>query len=138
MAGTGPLEGSLRRQYARARFLGFLSGEALRRTIEKASVIVVPSEWYENCPMSVLEAMAFGKAVIASNIGGIPELVLDGETGFLLEAGNPGALSECLEKTMGNPTLRAQLGIAGRRRVEECFSADQHFAKLMEIYSALV
>ncbi len=138
IAGTGPLEESLRRRYGRARFLGFLSGDTLRKTIEEASVIAVPSEWYENCPMSVLEAMAFGKAVIASNIGGIPELVLDGETGLLFEAGNHGALSECLEKIMGNPMMRAQFGIAGRRRVEQCFSAEQHFEKLMGIYSALI
>ena len=138
IAGTGPLEEDLRRRYSRARFIGYVSGDALCKTIEEASVVVAPSEWYENCPMSVLEAMAYGKPVIASNIGGIPELVSDGETGFLFEAGNREALRVCLEKVMNSPAMRARLGAAGRKRVEECFTAEQHFEKLMGVYSSLL
>jgi len=138
VAGTGPLEEELRKRYRRARFLGFLSGDALHKTITEASVVVVPSEWYENCPMSVLEAMAAAKTVIASDIGGIPELVLDRETGLLFAPGNHEQLRQCLEEIMGNPALRIQLGTAGRARAHEHFSADEHNKKLMQIYAGLL
>jgi glycosyltransferase involved in cell wall biosynthesis len=138
VAGTGPLEEELRARYRRARFLGFLSGDDLSKTIAGASVVVVPSEGYENCPMSVLEAMAAARAVVASDIGGIPELVLNRETGLLFEPGKPEQLRQCLEEIMGNPALRIQLGAAGRTRAQEHFSADEHNRKLMQIYQGLL
>src|SRR6202000_937641 len=70
IAGTGPLANDLQRRYRNANFVGQLSGARLKAAIDGASLILVPSEWYENCPMSVLEAMAYGKPVVASRIGG--------------------------------------------------------------------
>jgi glycosyltransferase involved in cell wall biosynthesis len=134
VAGTGPLEHELRSQHPKVRFMGHLSGAALESTIRNASVIVVPSNWYENCPMSVLEAMAYGKAVIGSDIGGIPELISHGETGFLFPPGDHIALRSQLLQLMENPTLRRQFGSAGRKRAEQEFSLERHNSALMQLY----
>ncbi|KRP85241.1 MULTISPECIES: glycosyltransferase family 4 protein [Bradyrhizobium] len=139
IAGTGPLTDDLKSQFARnVQFAGHLSGDTLSTTIAEASVVVVPSEWCENCPMSVLEAMAQGKAIIATRIGGIPELVNDRETGFLFEPGNVDELRTHLECLMGSGELRAQMGAAGRVRVEKHFSLDKHNAELIAVYRSLL
>jgi len=88
--------------------------------------------------MSVLEAMAYGKPVVASRIGGIPELVLDGETGFLFEAGDAGELRMILDRLMSDSALRARMGAAGRIRAERQFSIEKHNANLMDTYRSLV
>jgi glycosyltransferase involved in cell wall biosynthesis len=138
VAGTGPLADVLQTRYRNARFVGQLSGLELKAAINGASAIVVPSEWYENCPMSVLEAMAHGKPVVASRIGGIPELVVDGETGFLFEPGDADELRSHVNHLMCDPSLRARMGAAGRVRAEKQFSIEQHNANLMETYRSLV
>jgi glycosyltransferase involved in cell wall biosynthesis len=138
VAGTGPLAAALPARYPKARFLGHLNGPSLERTIRRASLIVVPSECYENCPMSVLEAMAYGKPVVGSNIGGIPELIAHGETGFLFPSGDQVTLQSQLIQLMKNPELRQRLGIAGRKRVEEQFSLERHNAALMRLYLKVI
>ena len=67
--------------------LGFKQGDELRELIRNSLCTVLPSEWYENCPMSVLESYAYGKPVIGADIGGIPELIVDGTDGFLVPSG---------------------------------------------------
>jgi glycosyltransferase involved in cell wall biosynthesis len=138
VAGTGQMEGELRARFPRARFVGHLTGKDLEQTIRCASLVVVPSNWYENCPMSVLEAMAFGKAVVGSAIGGIPELVVHGETGLLFPAGDVDALQRCLMDLMANREMRRKFGIAGRKRVEENFSLERHNTALMRLYERVI
>lgn len=138
VAGTGPLRDELIAQYKDATFTGHLSGDALKQALAGAAVVVVPSEWYENCPMSVLEAMAWGKPVVGSRMGGIPELVVDGETGLLFEAGNVAELSACLGRLMDAPALRQRMGRSARMRAERDYSLERHNAGLIEVYDALV
>lgn len=138
VAGVGTIGGALKLQYGSASFVGHLSDNALRDTIAGASVLVVPSEWFENCPMSVLEAMAYGKPVVASRIGGIPELVVEGQTGLLFEAGNVIQLREHLDTLMASPALRQAMGQRARLRAEWEFSLTKHNAELMAIYESLV
>jgi len=69
-------------------FCGFKSGNDLRNLILRAKAVIIPSIWPENMPLSLLESLSLGKIVIASNIGGIPEIIQDGFNGFLFEAGN--------------------------------------------------
>jgi glycosyltransferase involved in cell wall biosynthesis len=134
VAGTGPIYDVLKLQYKSSILVGYLEGDALKEIIRKASVIVVPSEWYENCPMSVLEAMAYGKPVIASRIGGIPELVEENKTGLLFDAGDADGLLLAVNKLMKSKSLRQQMGKTGRRRVEKYFSLDKHHQGLINIY----
>jgi glycosyltransferase involved in cell wall biosynthesis len=138
VAGTGPLTDHLKLQYNPSILVGYLAGDALKEMIDRAAVVVVPSEWYENCPMSVLEAMAYGKPVVGSRMGGIPELVEDGKTGFLFDAGNVNELTAVLDRLMASAELRKQMGMAGRQRVETVFSLDSHNAGLMDIYKTIL
>ena len=138
VAGTGPLAESCRMRYGKARFVGYLSGAALTETISRAAVVVIPSEGYENCPMTALEAMAYGKPVVGSRMGGIPELIANEETGLLFDAGDATQLREHLDALMADPLLRQSMGQRGRSRVEREFSLDKHNDSLMAIYESLV
>ncbi len=86
-AGTGPLEPELA-GIPNVRNVGFQTGEALEKLIREARFSVYPSEWYENCPFSIMESQMYGTPVLGANIGGIPELIAVGETGELFESGN--------------------------------------------------
>jgi len=104
IAGDGPKRGSLETLARELRiedhveFLGKLPFEKVQEEIASAQAVVVPSVWYENMPYAVLEALAAGAVVVASDIGGIPERIRDRENGFLFEAGNPEALAEVLHR----------------------------------------
>jgi glycosyltransferase involved in cell wall biosynthesis len=138
VAGTGHLMNDLKSRYSNVRFVGQLSGERLGEVLAGASVVVLPSECYENCPMAVLEAMAYGKPVVGSRIGGIPELIIEGETGFLFDPGNADGLRAHLDRLMNDKELRLRMGRAGRTRAEQEFSLEKHNANLMAIYRSLL
>lgn len=138
IAGTGPLAEDLKQRYPGASFLGHLSGDALHQTIAEAAVIVLPSECFENCPMSILEAMAYGKPVVGSRMGGIPELVADGVTGKLFSAGNSDELCAALDGLMADPALRYDMGKKSRERAELEFDLEHHNRRLMEIYTSVL
>ena len=138
VVGTGPLLDELRREYPDVEFTGYKSGQALKKLIAGAAFIVVPSEWYENCPMVILEAMAFGKPVIGSRIGGIPELIEDGKTGLLFTAKNYEELSSKMQQLIQNRELRKKMGQNARERVEREFSLKKHCTSLERIYKNLL
>lgn len=96
-AGNGPLEEEVKR-VENVQYVGFQKGEAISKLITEAAFSVYPSEWYENCPFSVMESIAYGTPVIGANIGGIPELIRDGETGELFESGNKDELCTRIER----------------------------------------
>jgi glycosyltransferase involved in cell wall biosynthesis len=96
--------------------------------------LVLPSEWYENAPVSVLEAFAQGKPVIAARIGGIPELVIDGETGLLFEPGNAEDLRAKIEFLLTNPDLAREMGKKARARAESTYGAAEHYRQLLATY----
>jgi len=85
----------------------------------------------------VLEAMAFGKPIIGSRIGGIPEQIEDGTTGLLFEMGNTVELTEKMAHLTDNAELRDQMGCAARRKLELEFSLTEHNYRLLDIYSFL-
>ena len=86
-AGSGPLE-DLLKDVPNIRNVGFQTGDALKKLISEARFTVYPSEWYENCPFSVMESQMYGTPVLGANIGGIPELIEVGKTGELFESGD--------------------------------------------------
>ena len=99
--GTGPLEKELKdyvksNNITNVELLGFKSGEELTNYVRNSRCVVLPSEWYENGPYSAMEAMALGKPLIVSNLGGLPELVEDGKNGFIFKEKTE--LSTCLDK----------------------------------------
>ena len=100
-AGTGELSDEIDR-CNNAENSGFLSGEKLEDCLKGARFVVFPSEWYENCPFSVMEALSLGIPVLASDIGGVPELVFDGINGELFEAGNVDELKSRLSDLWNN------------------------------------
>jgi starch synthase len=98
-----------------------------------AAVFVCPSV-YEPFGLINLEAMACGTPVVASRVGGIPEVVVDGETGLLVAPGDPAALAAALRRVLDDPTRGARMGEAGRRRVEAHFSWDRIASLTLEVY----
>lgn len=105
-AGDGPLKEEIE-ELPNAKNLGFLQGEELYKIIGEARFVVVPSIWYENCPFTVIESQCLGTPVIGSRLGGIPELIEEGKTGELFEAGNVEQLEELIYR-MWNDKVRCQ------------------------------
>ena len=112
------------------RLLGFKQGDELQKLILNSICTVLPSEWYENCPMSVLESYAYGKSVIGADIGGIPELIVDGVDGFLVPSGGQEALRERLLWMSEHKHEAAEMGRIGRQKIETAFNADVHYERL--------
>ena len=130
-AGYGAAEAEIKK-VSNAEFVGFKAGKELEMLIRKAKISVYPSEWYENCPFSVIESQMYGTPVIGARIGGIPELIREGETGELFEAGNAAQLEEKLRKLLFTPGLLDSYS-------ENCKFAtfetpDSYYEKLMGIY----
>lgn len=103
-AGTGLFEGMLS-ELPNVKNVGFQTGSALEQLIREARFSVYPSEWYENCPFSVMESQMYGTPVLGANIGGIPELIQAGEMGELFESGNAVELKRKIIKLWNNREL---------------------------------
>jgi glycosyltransferase involved in cell wall biosynthesis len=104
---------------------------------QRASIAIAPSVWSEPFGIVVIEAMAAGKPVIASNIGGLADIVVDGETGLLVEPGDAMALCRAIERLLGDEGLRQRMGEAGRLRVEQ-YRASVVVAKIEQVYRDLL
>lgn len=141
--GDGPLKGMLEKKVEtemidNVQFFGYMQGEALYHEIKKSTVVVLPSEWYENNPLSVLEAFALGKPVLGARIGGIPELVKDNITGLTFESGNVDDLIEKITTLLTDSETLKSMGKNARLFVEQDFNADKYYQRLMEIYQSVV
>jgi glycosyltransferase involved in cell wall biosynthesis len=127
VAGDGPL------RHLVPDALGFVPHEELERLYDRAAVVVLPS-YREGLPLCVLEAMAHGRPVVATAVGGIPELVEDGVTGFLVEPGDVTGLRAAIERLLADPVLRKRMGRAARTRVAERCSWDRVTAATVAAY----
>ena len=140
--GTGPIEGELKK-YIEERniqnivFDGFKIGDELKALIRNARFMVIPSIWYENNPMSVIESMALGKVVVGSNIGGIPELINNDKLLFKNNDIDSMAniIREIFELTEDEVI---KIGQKNRAFIEENYSKEVHYNKLMEIYEEVI
>ncbi len=117
-----------------AKYVGFQTGKELELLIRKAAVSVCPSEWYENCPFSVIESQMYGTPVVGARIGGIPELIAEGRTGELFEAGNCDDLEEKIRKVLFTPGLLDRYSASCLQMEFE--TPDSYYEKLMKIYGA--
>lgn len=142
VAGTGPEEEALHALQgelgANVEFLGYQSGETLHQLIKQARAIVLPSEWYENAPMSLLESSAFGKPLIVADIGGIPEMLVPDQTGWTFTSGNIEELADLLKtvQSMLDNQL-TEVGKAGRRLVEMKFNRDNYIQATQALYAEI-
>ena len=116
------------------RFHGRLPKAQLHELLRTASVVAVPSRWHENQPMIVLEAMACGVPVVASDLGGLSELIEPGVNGALTGADDPDALAGALAPFLANPDSALTMGRAARARVAQDFSPALHLARLEDSY----
>lgn len=116
------------------KFLGYKSGEELKEEIRKSMFVVLPSECYENNPKSIIEAFAVGKPAIGAKIGGIPELIKEGLTGFTFDPGKSTDLQSKVENLLSNPGQIIQMGKNARKFLEEELASEKHYQKLLEVY----
>jgi glycosyltransferase involved in cell wall biosynthesis len=141
VAGSGPSESSLRELVAslgiadRVRFLGWRVD--VDRLLSSWDALVMPS-LEEGFPLSALEAMAAARAVVASRVGGLGELVVDGVTGYLLPAGDTGALADCIAELACNRQRLATMGDAGWERAHGLFSAARMAQQTVQVYDRLL
>lgn len=120
------------------KFLGYLKGEKLFREIKQSIAVVIPSEWYENNPMAVIEAFALSKPVIGSRIAGIPELVMDGKTGLTFETSKPHDLYLKMKYMAEHPDKTREMGENANKFVKDQLNSDRYYQKLIEIYNMAI
>ena len=139
-AGSGPLEEEVKkaaRELDNLKFTGFLSGEQLHQTVEKALLSLSIPIWPENCPFSVIESISCGTPVLGAKIGGIPELIEDGKTGVLLENADTENICQALRKLKGDKELL-------KKMAENCIhdsvipSLDEYVKRVEEVYGELL
>lgn len=122
----------------RLSWLGRRTGRELHDVVASARAVVLPSCCYENAPMAILEAYALGKPVIGADIGGIPELVREGETGFLFPSGDVEGLRAALGRVRDlSDAAVADMGAAARRRVADHFTAELYRERMLDLYASL-
>jgi glycosyltransferase involved in cell wall biosynthesis len=122
----------------RVEFAGWVRGAQLARYYREAAVLAVPSRWPEPFGIVGIEAMSYGLPVVAFRVGGIPEWLEDGVTGFLCPPGDVTALARRLEYLLQNPAVSRVLGRNGRQKVEREFGKDRHIAALVGVYRDLL
>ena len=144
VAGDGPYRETLA---DRARSLGIadtirwrgdLRGEAKESWFRGLDLLVVPSTAWENFGFVALEALSRGRPVVATNFGGLPDIVQDGETGRLVPVGDASALAEAIGSLLGDRERLAQFAAEGRRRALARFRPEEHVERLLEIYRNVV
>lgn len=143
--GTGPEEETIRQEVHRlgmedrVTLAGFKSGEALWRYIRECACVVVPSEWYEASGYTACEAQSLGKPVIVTDAGGLPENIIDGETGFVCEMKNEAALAKAIEKVIGlSEKAYYEMAQKAAGNAKRLFSADLYLTRLTQLYQGLM
>ncbi|MBG6236625.1 glycosyltransferase involved in cell wall biosynthesis [Pedobacter sp. CAN_A7] len=124
-------------QLIQVDFLGKKTKKETLEWIGKSAFLVCPSEWYEVLGFTVVEAMAMGKPVIGSKIGAIPEMVIDGRTGLLFEAGNSNQLAEKINELYHDLELQQHMGGQAEQHIHQLINSEKHYAGLQQINLSL-
>ncbi len=143
LVGSGPLLRDLLHKKStyklkNVEFIPQMNGSVLKFFIRKCRFSVLPSMWYEVFPMAILESFACGKTVIASNIGGIPELVHDKRTGLLFEPGNVRDLTKKISFLWSNVRLLVKLEQTAYEYINQNYSQEMHYEKIHNVYTRLI
>lgn len=144
VVGTGPLEEKLKSFCKKIgakniEFVGFKTGNDLFRIVQKAKFVCVPSEWYENNPMTIVESYTLGTPVIAARIGGIPEIVEEYRTGFLFESGSQESLEIVMQESESlDKESYLQMKKAARSFANATFQKDLYVERLMSLYQEIL
>ncbi|MED5610871.1 glycosyltransferase family 4 protein [Pseudomonas sp. JH-2] len=120
------------------KFLGFLPKEKINSLLNNCIATIVPSMWYETFGLTITESFAYGKPVIASKIGGIPEVVSDGEDALLVSPGDVEGLITAIIKLDSDRNSAVEMGRLGRENLERKFNKQAHYQKLIDLYKRLV
>lgn len=140
IVGTGPMEQELR-DYIRNKgiqnieMLGFKAGEEKWQILRNALCLVLPSEWYENFPVTALEGFMAAKPVVASRMGGLPYIVEDGTSGLLFDAGQVGELAQRIQYLVEHTAEAVTMGRRGRYLVETKYGPEEGYENLMGVFS---
>ena len=132
LVGDGSLPG--RTNLPNVTFLGRVTPAGLAPLRQQASLELVPSLWYELFGLTALEGMAAGLPILASNLGALPEIVVNGETGWLLPAGDGAAWASTIDHLWSDPLLGQEMGTAGHKRARELFRPEHHLQALQNLY----
>lgn len=141
IAGTGPEDEALRSEVAarglnNVEFLGYKSGEELRSLVAGARFVIVPSECYENNPLTIVEAYSEGTPVIGSEIGGIPEILIPGVTGFRFKPGDTDSLVDAVKKSLElSPDAYGAMRRGALDFARRNFSATDYYPRLMNLFA---
>ena len=113
--------------------LGWIDSEQKERYLKECNIFVLPT-YFEGLPVSLLEGMAYGCACVATNVGGIPHMVLPEETGLLIPPKDTKALKDALGKMLEDTNMQKQCGIAGREKINKEYNLDNSVKELVQIY----
>lgn len=141
VVGTGPIEAELKAKYSlpNIEFVGYKSGKELFSLVRDTKFVCVPSEWYENNPMTIVEAYSLGTPVIGSRMGGIPEIIKDGKTGYTFESGNLSDLEQQIAKANAlSAEEYAAMADAAYKFYQQNFSEEHHYEELMKFYEGVI
>jgi glycogen(starch) synthase len=143
VAGDGPEREALSQRAVRlglqdaVEFAGWVAPEQVCALMNRATVVVVPSRWREAFGLVALEAALMGRPVVATRVGGLPEVVLDGETGLLVASEQPQEIASAICSLLANPEYAHELGKRGRGRALDCFSLEGYVNAHLELYERL-
>ena len=145
IVGTGPEEEMLKAYVAehhsedKIEFVGYRSGDELKELIRDASFVIVPSECYENNPMTIIEAYSAGVPVIGAHIGGIPEIIDENHTGLLFPSGDAHGLKETIRKAESlSEEEYIKMSGAARKFAAENFTEEQSYKRIMTLYQEII
>lgn len=141
--GTGPLrpqvEAEIReRKLDQVELMGHVTGDVFHQLVTGARFSVLPSECYEGMPYSALESLSFGKPMVATNIGGLPEVIEDGVTGLLFPFGDEVLLAARIEELWTDHARRSEFAEKCRQRHGERFSPDRYYRSVMGLYQSVI
>lgn len=144
IVGDGPEEHTLKELAADLHvselitFTGKLSNSQAMKELERALCVVIPSKYVENCSIVGIEALSRGKVIIASDLGGLPDLVDDRETGFLVRPNDPDDLSDKIIYIVQNRSLPSEMGARARTKYLNFFSKPAYYRTLLSVYDRII